>query len=97
MKPIDKTKAQKLVTKLEAGDFDENDVDNLFMRLRAYSHGNKVFREVADFVAHNDERNRGITNESLEAFYLSFKFFEEYTSSKKPLDITSPFPLYIKS
>ncbi|EIA3184640.1 hypothetical protein V3H30_07500 [Vibrio parahaemolyticus] len=96
MKPIDKTKAQKLVTKLEAGDFDENDVDNLFMRLRAYSHGNKVFREVADFVAHNDERNRGITNESLEAFYLSFKFFEEYTSSKKPLDITSPFPLYIK-
>lgn len=96
MKPIEKTKAQKLVTKIELGEFDENDVDNLFMRLRAYSHGNKLFREVADFVAHNDERNRGIANESLEAFYLSFKFFLEYTSPKKPLDITGSFPLYVK-
>lgn len=96
MKPIEKTKAQKLVTKLESGNFDENDVDNLFMRLRAYSQGNRLFREVADFVAHNDERNRGIANESLEAFYLSFKFFQEYTSPKNNLDITNPFPLYIK-
>lgn len=96
MKPIEKAKAQKLVLKLESGNFDENDIDNIFMRLRAYSHGNRIFREIADFVAHNDERNQGISVESLEAFYLSFKYFLEYVSPKKSLDIGSPFPLYVK-
>lgn len=96
MKLLEKTKAQKSLTKIESGEFDENDVDNIFMRLRAYSFGNKVFHEVAHFVAHNDERDRGITFESLEAVYLSFKFFLEYTSPKKPLDISKPFPSYIK-
>jgi hypothetical protein len=96
MKEIEKIKTKKLLEKLENGNFDENDVDNLFMRLRAYSQGNKIFREVADFVAHNDNRNRGITNDSLEAFYLSFKYFLEFTSPKKVLDIGTPFPLYIK-
>lgn len=96
MKPIEKAKAQKLLLKLESGDFDENDIDNIFMRLRAYSHGNRVFLEVADFVAHNDERNKGVSVESLEAFYLSFKYFLEYVSPKKSLDISNPFPLYVK-
>lgn len=96
MKAIEKAKAQKLVLKLESGDFDENDIDNIFMRLRAYSHGKRIFREIADFVAHNDERNQGVSAESLEAFYLSFKYFLEYVSPKKSLDIGSPFPLYIK-
>jgi len=96
MKPIEKAKAQKLVLKLESGDFDENDIDNIFMRLRAYSHGNRIFREIADFVAHNDERNQGVSAESLEAFYLSFKYFLEYVSPKKSLDIGNPFPLYVK-
>ncbi|MDH5356168.1 MAG: hypothetical protein OEY09_17130 [Gammaproteobacteria bacterium] len=96
MKPIEKAKAQKLLVKLESGNFDENDIDNLFMRLRAYSHGNRIFREVADFVAHNDERNKGVATESLEAFYLSFKYFLEYISPKKSLDIGSSFPLYVK-
>jgi hypothetical protein len=96
MKAIEKAKAQKLVLKLESGNFDENDVDNIFMRLRAYSHGNRIFREVADFVAHNDERNQGVAAESLEAFYLSIKYFLEYVSPKISLDIGSPFPLYVK-
>lgn len=96
MKPIEKAKAQKLLLKLESGNFDENDIDNIFIRLRAYSHGNRIFREVADFVAHNNERNQGVSAESLEAFYLSFKYFLEYVSPKKSLDIRNPFPLYIK-
>lgn len=96
MKAIERVKAQKLVQKLETGNFDENDIDNIFMRLRAYSHGNKIFREVADFVAHNNERNKGVTAESLEAFYLSIKYFLEYVSPKKSLDISRPFPIYVK-
>lgn len=96
MKGIEKNKAQKLIKKIESGQFDENDIDSLFMRMRAYSSKMPVFREIADFVAHNDQRDRGLTNQSLETMYLRMKFFLEYNSPKKTLDISSPFPLWIK-
>ncbi len=96
MKPVEKAKTQKLVSKIESGNFDENDVDSLFIKLRAYSDGFPIFKEISDFVAHNDLRDRGISNQSLETMYLRVKFFLEYDSPKKPLDITSPFPLWIK-
>lgn len=96
MKPAEKIKTQKLVKKIETGQFDENDIDSLFMKLRAYSAGFLVIREVADFVAHNDLRDRGLTNKSLETMYLRIKFFLEYDSPKTPLDLSSPFPIWIK-
>jgi hypothetical protein len=66
------------------------------MRLRAHCSNNEYFREVADFVAHNEERNKGVALKSLEALYLSFKYFMEYVSPKKALDISLPFPMYVK-
>lgn len=96
MKSLEKTKAQKIVNRIQNGNFDENDVDNLFMRLRASSYKNIIFREIADFVAHNDKRDRGVTNQSLEAMYYSMKYFLEYTSPKISLDIAMPFPIWIK-
>lgn len=96
LKAIEKSKAQKIISKIESGNFDENDVDNLYMRLRAYSRNHHVFREIADFVAHNDERNKGIANNSLEAFYFSIKYFNEFISPKPQLNIFEPFPLYVK-
>lgn len=96
MKAVEKSKAQKALDKIQAGVFDENDVDNLFMRLRAYSSGFPIFREIADFVAHNDIRDRGLTNKSLQAMYYSMKYFNEYVSPKKRLDISRPFPTWIK-
>ena len=96
MKPVEKNKAQKLVKKIEAGHFNENDIDSLFMKLRAYSAGFPVFREIADFVAHNDKRDRGLANQSLETMYLRMKYFLEYNSPKKTLDLSSVFPIWIK-
>lgn len=96
MKEIERAKAQKIVDKIQNGSFDENDVDNLFIRLRAYSCGQSAFREIANFIAHSDERDRGITNRALEAFYLSLRYFLEYVSPKIGLDISKPFPLYVK-
>jgi hypothetical protein len=96
VKGIEKNKAQKLILKIEKGQFDENDIDSLFMRMRAYSNKMPVFREIADFVAHNDQRDRGLANQSLETMYLRMKYFLEYNSPKKSLDISSPFPLWIK-
>lgn len=95
MKLVEKVKAQKILDKIESNNFDENDVDSLFMRLRAYSHSYKVFREIADFVAHNDLRDRGITNQSLETMYLRMKFFIEYNSEGKTLDLSRPIPSWI--
>ena len=96
MKPAEKAKTQKLLTKIKSESFDENDIDSLFMKLRAYSLGFPVFREIADFVAHNDQRDRGLANQSLETMYLRMKFFLEYNSPKKILDLSAPFPLWIK-
>ena len=96
MKEIERLKTQKIIDKILIGSFDENDVDNLFMRLRAYSNGFKVFREIADFVAHNDTRDRGLTAQSLEGMYLSIKYFLEFNSNSKKLDIAQPFPIWIK-
>jgi hypothetical protein len=97
MKPVEKNKTQKLVRKIETGHFDENDIDSLFMKLRAYSTGFPIFREVADFVAHNDQRNRGLVNQSLETMYLRMQYFLEYNSPEKTLDLSSPFPIWIKN
>ncbi len=96
MKPVERSKIQKLITKIESDCFDENDIDSLFMKLRAYSSGYSIFREVSDFVAHNDLRNRGIANQSLETMYLRMKFFAKYNSPKKTLDLSHPFPIWVK-
>lgn len=96
MKANEKVKAQKVINKIQAGSFDENDIDTLFMKLRAYSKGHPVFLEAADFVAHNDVRDRGLMNESLEGLYLSLKFFLDHGYQNKQFDYRSPFPLYIK-
>jgi hypothetical protein len=96
MKFIEKTKVQKIVEKIESGHFDENDIDNIFMKLRAYSKNFLVFREIADFVAHNDERDRGLVNQALEHMYLSIRFFLDYQGDNtKKLDISEPFPSWI--
>lgn len=96
MKNLERIKAEKIIDRIQTGNFDENDVDNLFMRFRASSNENIIFREIADFVAHNDTRDRGLTNQSLEAMYYSMKYFLEYTSPKISLDISKPFPTWIK-
>lgn len=96
LKELEKIKVQKIIDKIQQQEFDDNDIDNLFMKLRAYSNGFKLFREIADFVAHNDERHKGITVESLQAMFYSMRYFVEYTSSQKTLDITKPFPIWIK-
>lgn len=96
MKPVERSKTTKLIEKIEAGNFDENDIDSLFMKLRAYSTGFSIFREIADFVAHNDKRDRGLANQSLETMYLRMKYFLEYNSPKKRLDLSSPFPIWVK-
>ncbi len=98
MKLDEKLKARRALAKIEDGTFDENDLEILMIRLRPYAQDCRIFREAADFVAHNDERNKGLVNESLDAFALSFKYFQEFLKTgENLLPIFDDFPNYVKN
>lgn len=91
----DLVKLNQIIGRIQAGNFDANDVDNLLMKLRPYAGEKTVFLEVAHFVAHPDARDRGLAQQSITAFVDSIQYFEEYVSEKRPLDLSAPFPAYI--
>lgn len=88
-------KLNQIVARIQTGRFDENDVDNLLMKLRPYAGTKTIFLEVAHFVAHSDTRDRGLAQQSITAFVDSIQYFQEYMSEKRPLDLGVPFPAYI--
>ncbi len=91
----DIAKLTQIIERIQAGRFDANDVDNLLMKLRAYSGKKTVFLEVAHFVAHTDARDRGLAQQSITAFVDSIQYFQEYVSEGRRLDLGQPFPAYI--
>lgn len=92
----ERVKVQKVISKIEKGDFDENDIDNLLMKLRAFSNYKSLFSEIAHFVAHNDERNKGMTHEVVEMQKLLIEYLFIYKSKNLKFDVFKPFPSYIK-
>ncbi|CAG5074468.1 hypothetical protein DYBT9623_05155 [Dyadobacter sp. CECT 9623] len=86
---------EDLVAKICSGNFSLTDVKVVFMDLREYSDKDLIFREYADFVAHPG-RDRGIIKEAIEFFLLKAQFQHEYILGEKILDLTSPFPSYVK-
>lgn len=96
MKLVERVKAERTVEKIQGGTFDQDDIELLLIRLRAYSGGYWVFREASNFVAHNDVRDQGVINESLDTFNLSVRFFMEYGYTGVGLRLDEPFPAYIK-
>jgi hypothetical protein len=95
LKLKDLAKLDQIIKRIEDGQFDANDVDNLLIRLRPYAGEKSVFVEIANFVAHGDERSRGLAQQSVTGFVDSMRYFQEYVSAKLPLDLSAPFPAYI--
>jgi hypothetical protein len=91
----DVAKLTQIIERIQAGHFDENDVDNLLIKLRPYAGKKTVFLEVAHFVAHSDARDRGLAQQSITAFVDSMQYFQEYVSEGHRLDLGQPFPAYI--
>lgn len=91
----DIAKLSQIIQRIEAGYFDENDVDNLLMKLRAYAGDKTIFLELAHYVAHSNARDRGLAQQSITAFVDSIQYFQEYVSENRPLDLSAPFPAYI--
>ncbi|MBW4422301.1 MAG: hypothetical protein KME13_24320 [Myxacorys californica WJT36-NPBG1] len=96
MKESEKDIVQKAINRIQDDNFDEAYVRILFITLREYSRDSYIFKEVADLIAHNKERNQGIVNDALENFYSAIKYFFEYTALGLTLDFSKPFPLHFK-
>lgn len=88
-------KLNQIIERIQSGQFDANDVDNLLIKLRPYAGRDTVFFEVANFVAHADARDRGLAQQSLTSFVDSIQYFQEYVSENRTLDLAVPFPAYI--
>lgn len=91
----EQTKINQLIARIEQGTFDANDVDGLLIKLRPYARQRKVFREIADFVAHADARDKGLARDSMTAFADAMRYFIEYQGTNAALDVTQPFPAYV--
>lgn len=92
----EKGKTESLIAKIEQGEFDEDDIDLIFIRLRDYSDINSVFREIGHFIAHSKKRDRGITYDALWVFHTMIQYMFDYKMKRKKFDIFQLFPIYIK-
>lgn len=88
MMPLkDRTKVEQVLVRISTGQFDGNDIDNLVIKLRAYAGSRKIFREMGDFVAHADRRDRGIAFEAMNRVADRMRFLMEFDGENPPLDI----------
>lgn len=60
---------RRRVDRLLAGEKNTRDLDSLFVWLRTRSFGNKAVADLGDFVAHSDERDKGITHRGVQRFF----------------------------
>jgi hypothetical protein len=63
----DQVRVNGLIERIQKGEFDGNDIDALLIKLRPYCGDRRVFRDIADLVAHSDARDRGVLCESMTA------------------------------
>ena len=88
-------KLKQIIERIQAGHFDANDVDNLLMKLRPYAGRETALSEVANYVAHSDARDQGLAQRSITSFVDSIRYFQEYVSEQRQLNLSEPFPAYV--
>lgn len=67
------------------GEFVVDDLKTLFLSLRFRSYGRKLVKEIGDFVAHADERDRGIATDLFSPFIAHVRFQMPYY--REPVDL----------
>lgn len=65
-------KVEDLVNKICAGNFVSSDIGLLFIWLRPKFTGKPMLLDLANFVAHHDDRDRGISFEHIQSFVQNF-------------------------
>ncbi|MEO8326067.1 MAG: hypothetical protein ABI618_09475 [Nitrospirota bacterium] len=96
MRQTERRKAQEELDKILSGEFGEIDVEHVYMRLREYSEGHLIFREIAHFVAHSKTRKQGDAHRFLDRFICGVKYSIEFGLPGILPKITEPFPSYLK-
>jgi hypothetical protein len=64
---------QRRVQRLLRGDRRSDDLDRIFLSLRERSYGRASIREIGDFVAHRDKREKGLVTEKVRDIFTSFE------------------------
>jgi hypothetical protein len=78
------------VKRVLMGDCRVDDFDRLFLDQRDRYHGKESFREIADFVAHRKERNKGLVTQTARDVFTSVDVWSLQMRQKRPsaADIT---------
>jgi hypothetical protein len=90
-KGTERQKVFEIIEKISKNHFDYNEIDLLFLRLREHVEKKSIFHEIANFVAHNEIRKKGLINDSLIALYHRINILFDTTKSNYHFDITKPF------
>lgn len=65
---------KRWVGRLMAGEVNTRDLDVLFLWLRGRSFGNRTVADIGDFVAHSDEREKGVAWAGVQHFFNVARF-----------------------
>lgn len=79
-----KTELQVRARRLMEGRANSEDLDRLFLDQRESSHGTESFREVGDFLAHRDQRNKGPVTQRVRDIFTSFRVWSLGLRGLKP-------------
>lgn len=84
-----------LVERLLRGDFRPRDLDTIILAIRAKTDGRKAIRDIGDFVAHREDRFRGIIAEETQEWFHLARSTVYY--SKEPVDLNNVHPDFLPS
>jgi hypothetical protein len=84
-------KVFETIEKISENCFDYNAIDLLFSRLRDHVEKESIFHEIANFVAHNEMRKKGLINSSLNSLCHKINILFDITKENYNFDITKPF------
>ncbi|MFW0718083.1 hypothetical protein [Pedobacter sp. N23S346] len=96
---MDKTqfnKTQRLVNRIQTGNFDDLDVDNLLIAIResAIEPQFDKLKEICNFIAHPN-RDKGLIKDGITRSFYFMLFFEKYITQKEIIDFEQ-FPIWLK-
>jgi len=97
----EKNTIQDNVKRIENDNFNSNDLYMIYLGLRNHVNKDgffyeKIFYELSNFVAHNDNRYKGITLSTFNDFYYVSSYLVNMITGMK-IDLTSMFPSNIKT
>ncbi len=72
MKPNSKEDIQSILRQIESGSFNRRDIKLLFCELRPYLKNGESLKDIANFVAHPENRKQGVAYQYLEKFVSEF-------------------------